>query len=385
MNRVYYCVSVLLIIGMVLTGCKEIEEEPTPLVPTAIPTTQASSPEPSPTPTVLLPTHTSIPTPLPTATPKPLIPEGLALLTYQTLSQVEQLGTINLPDVIDLEFSPDGRYLRLRVPAGEETHQDIFYDLEKREEIFSLEGGQRIYFNAEGTLISALDGNTLIVYELPSGKKESEYTSDYQVAALSPDGRLLVEFEVFDQEGGGTTLHLIDFRTKEEIFWEYINAELEKGKLHFDLDGKRFGLTYFVPPGTYVSTVWDARTGRAIFTEYGFTEIVLHPFSSEIAGASSRRSFISLISTVTWDQKHYLGSAEDEPGYYNLGYASAGRLIYALSDRETTTASFWYPPSGERIDLDLDLDLLAVTISTDRRLMATSDKSGIVRIWGVPE
>lgn len=385
MNRVNFSVSVMLIIVVVLAGCREIEEEPAPLGPTAIPTTQTSSPEPSPTQTVVLPTQTSIPTPLPTATPKPLIPEELALLTYQTLSQVEQLGTINLPDVIDLEFSPDGQYLRLRIPVGEETHQDIFYDLNKREETFSLEGGQRTYFYPDSTSITSLDGNTLTEYELPSGKKVSEYISDYQVAALSPDGRLLVEFEVFDQGGGGTTLHLIDFKTKKEVFWEYINAELEKDKLHFDLDGMKFGITYFVPPGTYVSTVWDTRTGRAIFTEYGFTEIVLHPFSSEVAGASSRRSFISLISTVTWDQKHYLGSAEDEPGYYDLAYASAGRLIHALSDRETTTASFWYPPSGERIDLDLDLDLLAVTISPDRRLMATSDKSGIVTIWGVPE
>ena len=60
-------------------------------------------------------------------------------------------------------------------------------------------------------------------------------------------------------------------------------------------------------------------------------------------------------------------------------------MIYALSDRDKTTASFWFPPTGEKLELDLELDLLAVTISPDRRFLATSDKSGSVIIWGVPE
>jgi WD40 repeat protein len=389
MKRYYLTATTFLIIGLVLTGCKEIEEGPEPLVPTSIPTTlpttQVSSQEPPPTESVVLPTLTSTPVPLPTPTPTPPIPDRLALLNYQSLSQVEQLLTISMPDVMDLEFSPDGHYLRLRVPAGEETHQDIIYDLETGEETFSLEGGQQTYFYPDSTSLTALEGNTLTIYKLPGGGKKSEYNSEYQVAALSPDGRLVAEFEVFDQEESGTTLHVVDLKTEQEIFWVYINGKLEKDKLTFDIDGRKIGLTYFVPPGTYVSTIWDTRTGRVIYTEYGFTEIVLHPFGSEVAGASSRRSYISLISTVTWEQKHYLGSAEDEPGYYDIAYSSAGRLIYALSDRESTTASFWYPPSGEQIDLDLHLDLLAVTISPDRRFLATSDKDGSVTIWGVPE
>lgn len=373
-------VIILLAVGTLTSGCGEQETQA--VDPTAIPTTLIPSPEPSPTETIVLPTQTSTPVPLPTETPTPFLPADLELLNYQTLGQVEELASIRLPEVMDLEFSPDGRYLRMRVSAGEETHQDIFYDLEIGQEIFRLEGGQRIYFNPDSTTIAALDGNSLAIYQLPSGEEKAQFNSRNQVAALSPDGRLVVEAEAVDP---GTTLSLVDLTTGEEIYQIYINGTMEKESLHFDLDGKYLAVTYFVPPGTYVSTVWAVKTGWAIFTEYGYSEIALHPFGSEIAVTSTRRSYISLISTVTWDQRDYLGSAGDDPGYYDIAYASGGRLIYALSDGETTAASFWYPPSGEKIDLDLGLDLLAVTISPDRRYLATSDKSGSVVIWGVPQ
>lgn len=387
MKRTKSAVVILLALGLVLSGCQAVEEEPEPSIPTAVPTTQVPSTEPSleptPTETTVKPTPTSTPEPLPTATPSPLVQEGLALLSYRNLSQVEQLASISQADVIDLEFSPDGRYLRMRVPTGEETHRDIFLDLDTGQDIFSLEGGQRVYFNPDSTSIASLDGNSLTIYKLPSGDKFAEFNSRNQTAALSPDGRRLVEFEVY--EGEGTTLRMIDLTTEEEVFWVYVAGELEKENLHFDGDGQNIAVTYFVPPGTYVSTIWDANTGRVIYTEYGYTEIALHPFGSEIAVSSARDSYISLVSTVTWDQIHYLGTAADDPRYYNVTYASGGRLIYALSDGEITTASFWYPPSGERIDLAFELDLLAVTISPDRRLLATSDKEGSVIIWGISE
>ena len=386
MRRIQFTLTSVLLIGMILTGCQEGEEAPPPqLSPSAIPPTQILSPEPSPTETVALPTATNTPLPSPTATSKPSIPEDVALLSYRTLGQIEQLASISLPDVVDLEFSPDARYLRLRVPAGDETYRDIFYDLMAREEIFILEGTQRIYFNPDSTSLAALDGNNLAIIELPSGERKAGFNTRNQTAALSPDGRRLVEIEIHDQEPAATTLRMIDLTTEEEVFWVYINAEIEKEKLVFDEDGKYLAVTYFVPPGTDVATVYNAQTGRVMFTKYGFGEVDLHPFGSEVALSSSRRSSISLISTVTWEQRLYLGSDLDEPGYYDVAYASGGRLIYALTDRETTTATFWFPFSGEKIDLDLDLDLLAVTISPDRRYLATSDKSGSVIIWGVEE
>ena len=389
MKRTLIVITMMLVLGIIVAGCQEAEREPEPILPSEVPDTQApasdSAPAPSPTDIIIIPTTTSTPEPLPTAAPSPLVPDGLALLSYLTLSQVEQLASISQANVIDLEFSPDGSYLRLRVPTGEETHRDIFIDLDKGQEIFNLEGSQRIYFNPDSTSIASLDGNSLTIYKLPSGDIFAEFNSRNQPAALSPDGRRLVELEVYEDENDGTTLRMMDLTTEEEVFWVYVAGKLEKENLHFDGDGQIIAVTYFVPPGTYVFTVWDANTGRMIHTEYGYAEIALHPFGSEIAVSNARKSFISLVSTVTWDQIHYLGTAEDDPGYYNVEYASGGRLIYALSDGERTSASFWYPPSGERIDLEFDMDLLAVTISPDRRLLATSDKDGSVIIWGVPE
>ena len=206
MKRYSIGITVILILGMVVTGCNEREPEPEPLLPTSIPTTQVPSPEPSPTEKIILPTETSTPIPLPTATPRPMIPEDLALLSYRTLGQVEELASFSVPDVIDLEFSPDGRYLRMRVPTGEETHQDLFYDLEEGDEILNLEGGQRVYFNPDNTTITSLDNNTLATIKITNGTKTEEIITSHQAAALSPDGRQLVEIEVHDQEPPGTTL-----------------------------------------------------------------------------------------------------------------------------------------------------------------------------------
>jgi WD40 repeat protein len=378
-------VALVIVVGVLISGCVEPTEEPDLPTQTSIPPTQITAPEPSPTEVELIPTLTNTSVPSPTPTPKPSIPENVALLSYRTLGQVQELVSIPLADVIDLEFSPDSRYLRMRTPSGVDTFKDIFFDVLEWEEVFSLEGSQRIYFNSDSTSISVLEGNDLTIIGLPGGDNIDEYTGRNQSAALSPDGRRLVEIEVHQEDPISTTLRMIDLPTGEEIFWLFVNAEVEKDNLVFDGDGKFLGVSYFVPPGTSVVTVWNAQTGRVMFTKYGFAEIDLHPFASEVAVSSSRRSSISLFSTVTWEQRLYLGSDQEEPGYYNVAYSSGGRLIYALTDRETTIASFWFPPSGELIDLDLGLDLLAVTISPDRRYLATSDKSGDIVIWGVVE
>ena len=385
MRKTQIGLVVALMLGLSLIGCQNVEPEIELPETEVSPPTWTSSPEPVPTETDVPPTETSIPTPVPTEVPRPSIPEDLAQLNYRTLGMVEELITIPIADVIDLDFSPNGHYLRMRVTAGEDTHRDIFYDIENGDEIFSLEGDQRIYFNPDGSTITSLAGNQIQKIDLKTGNVLDSSTSVTQAAALSPDDHLLIEIETHDQDPPGTTLRVSDLTRDKELWWTYLNGIVEKENLHFDGDGKYLTVTYFVPPGTHVSMVWRANNGRVMYTEYGYTEIIPHPYGSEIALSSGRRSNISLFSTVTWEQKHYLGSAKDEPGYYDVSYSTGGRLIYALSDRDRTEVWFWYPPTGEKLELDLDLDLLAVTISPDRRYLATSDRSGSVIIWGVPE
>ena len=118
---------------------------------------------------------------------------------------------------------------------------------------------------------------------------QDEISRANQTAALSPDGRLLVEIEVHDQDPPGTTLRVYDLSSEKELWWTYLNGAVEKEALHFDGDGKYMAVSFFVPPGTHVSMVWRAINGRVTYTEYGYTEIVLHPFGSEIAVSSGRR------------------------------------------------------------------------------------------------
>ena len=381
-------VTIILILGISLSACQNSAPE-TESPSSALPNTSAPILLPTATETAAVLTNTPEPSltpePSPSPTPAPYLPENLALLTYRTLGQVELLATLPLSDVIDLEISPDGNYLRARVNVDDDTHQDIFFDLMTGTEVFQLEGGQRIYFSSEGPLITSLDGTEIAVVNLISGEQETIYSGEFLASALSPDGQILVALEYEERGGVGTTFHVFDLPGGEERYSLYVNGTIPQESFGFDQDGENMAAAYFVPPGTYVASVWAAKTGIVLYTEYGFTEIVLHPFGSEAALSSSRRSYISLVSTCTWEQRVYLGSAEDEPGYYRVEYADKGRLIYALSDRETIQAYFWYPPSGEWIDLDLGPDLLAVTISPDRRLVASSDQSGLIKIWGILE
>jgi WD40 repeat protein len=385
MKRTILVVTVALAAAVLLTACFQAESGVvnTPAEPSA---SELSGATPLPSAVVLVTTQTYTPEPEPTATPLPALPSTLNLLTYRTFDKLEELATLPYHHIIDLDFSPDHRYLRLRQALTEDTHNDIFLDLETWEQAFSLQGGQRIYFSPESVSVAALDGKSLTVYDIKTGEIKLQYNSRNEIAALSPDGRTLVEIEAVE-EGSGTTFRIFDLTTEQEKFRFFINGELEKDSLQFDDDGKLLAGISFLPPNTYISTIWNLDKGRVIYSIYGYSEIALHPFGSEIAISNAKQSYISLVSTVSWLQKTYLGPAVDGPAYYSLAYSSGGRLIYALSDRdgEVTTANFWYPPSGEQLPFAHDLDLLAVTISPDNRLLAASQKEGPVIIWGVPE
>lgn len=356
----------------------------TPSVPKATDTPAATAlPTALPTAQVVVATQTTAPEPTPTAA---ALPADLEALTYRTFEGLKELATLPYDEVIDLAFSPDHHYLRIRQALTEDTHNDIFLDLETGEESFSLQGGQRVYFSPNSESIAALDGNSLTVYDLESGETKLQYNSHYEIAALSPDGRTIIEIEDVE-EGTGTTFRAVDLTSEEEKYRIFINGELKNSSLQFDEDERLLAASSFASPNTYITTIWDFRTGRVRYSTYGYSDVTLHPFGSEIAISSAKQSYISLVSTVTWQQKLYLGPAEDGLSYYNVEYSGGGRLIYALIDDEegNSTVQFWYPPSGENLPFAANQNLLAVAVSPDNKMLAASYQNGSVVIWGVPK
>lgn len=337
-----------------------------------------------PTAVVVVTTQTA--EPLPTEAPAPTLPESLERITYRTFDRLERVAILPYGDVIDLDFSPDHRYLKLRQALTEDTHTDIFFDLKSGEEAFSLQGGQRIYFSPASVSVAALDGSSLTVYDLGTGEIKLQYNSRYDIAGLSPDGKTIIEIEAVE-EGSGTTFRVLDLTTEEEKYRIFINGELAPASVQFDEDGKLLSANSFAPPNTYISTVWDLRSGRAAYSTYGYSEMALHPFGSEIALSNAKQSYISLVSTVSWQQKVYLGPAVDGPSFHDVAYSSGGRLIYALIDEEdgTSTAWFWYPPSGEKLSFPEDREITAIAVSPDLQLLATSQTDGSVVLWGIPK
>lgn len=385
MKRMTLMMTLVLAVGMLVASCSTEESEPAAARPPSS-ATDAPLDTALPSAVVVVTTQTPLPEPEPTEVPAPDLPEDLELITYRTFEELEELVSLPYENVIDLDFSPDHRYLRLRQDPSEGSYNDVFLDLETGEQVFSLQGEQRIYFSPTSVSIAALDGKSLTVYDLETGEMKLQYNSRYEIAALSPDGRTIIEIEAVE-EGSGTTFRIVDLTTEEEKNRIFINGELDAASLQFDDEGRLLSGSSFVPPGTYISTVWNLRIGRPIYSIYGFSEIDLHPFGSEIALSNAKQSYISLVSTVTWLQKLFLGPAENGPAFHDVRYSSGGRMIHALKqgEGESTTAYFWYPPSGERLPFPSELDLLAVSISPDNLLIATSQKNGSVIIWGIPE
>jgi WD40 repeat protein len=331
-------------------------------------------------------TQANTPAAVSTATVSPPIPANLEVINYETIKRVEKIVAIPLADVINLEFSPNGQYLRMRINLSQDNHRDIFMDLNTGMEALTLEGSQRIYFNSNSTSIVSLDGKSLVEYDLRTGEERVVYNSAYDVAALSPDGRWLVVFEEIDEDGPGTTFKIIDIYTEEEIHRIFVNTVMDKDNFQFDPDGELLAGTYLVPPDSHLTTFWSMETGKAVHTIYGYSEIAFNPFLREVAASNAKQNYISLISMYTWEQLRYLGGANDGPNYYNIGYTSYGGMVYALYDGIATYPWFWKPITGERVWWPVNFgNILDLTISPASNLLATSEKAGYVMIWGIPE
>ncbi len=374
----------ILAVGILFSACGA-EESQTLETWTVPPATDIPAETPLPTAVVVVTTQTTEPESQPTEAPSLPLPQDLERITYRTFGQLEELQSLPYRDVFDLDFSPNHRYLRLRQPLTGDSYQDIFLDLESGEEIFTLQGVQRVYFSPASLSVAALDGGALTVYDLETGEIKMQYNSRYDIAALSPDGKTIIEIEEVE-EGTGTTFRILDLTTEEVKNRIFINGELDEDSMQFDDDGKLLAASSFVSPNTYISTVWNLRTGRATYSIYGFSEMDLHPFGSEVALSNAKQSYISLASTVTWQQKVYLGPAVNGPSFHDVAYSSGGRLIYALIEEEdgTETAWFWYPPSGEQLPFPEDRGVLAIAVSPDLQLLATSYIEGSVVLWGIP-
>lgn len=386
-NYFFKTISFIFIAALICSACGSAASETEPVPPTEPPPTQIPPTQPPPTAAIVIATQANTPEPLPTATQAALIPTTLGTINSQSVVQLESLVKIDIDNITDLEFSPGGQYLRMRVGFPRETHTDIFMDLTLGEEVFRLDGNQKVYFNPNSTTIASLDGNSLVEYDLQTGEALSGYNSRYEVAALSPNGNWLIVFEEIDQDGPGTTFQIVDISTEEVIHRVFVNAVLHKEDFKFNADGELLAATYKVPPDSYVTTFWSVETGKAIHSLYGYSEIAFHPtpFTIWLAASSAEQNYISIYEIDTWERRRYLGSAHDGPNYYDVGITTYGGLIYALYDGLATYPWFWYPPTGERTYWMNNVDLTAITISPTSKLMATADKRGYVLLWGIPQ
>ena len=118
---------ILLVFVFLISACGSSATEPVP--PTNIPPTTVPPTKALPTAAIVISTQANTPAPVLTATTSPSIPANLEVINYETIKRIEKIVAIPLADVIDLEFSPNGQYLRMRTDLSSGNHRDIFMDL----------------------------------------------------------------------------------------------------------------------------------------------------------------------------------------------------------------------------------------------------------------
>lgn len=379
--------GMILLLGTALvSACKSPGSEPAPLPTQAMTFTAVPTWQPAPTSAIVISTKVSTPEPEPTATEEVIsILQNLGVISHETVGSVVELAAYPYADIAELEFSPDDQVLRMRVQRSLENHTDYFLDLITGEEVFRLDGSQRVYFKPANSALISLEGGSLLEYNLQTKKRTVVYNDAFDLVALSPDGSLAVAIEEMDRDAPGTTFKVLDLTRGQQLHRIFVNTVIRREDLHFAPKGDLIAGTYFVPPNSYVTTFWSVKTGKAVHTLYGYSEIDFNPFLRQVAASNASQNYISLLNMDDWSQIRYLGPALEGPSFYQVEYTSYAGMIYALYDGIATYPLFWRPDTGERVYWMRNVDLLDLTISESSRLMATSDKRGYVIIWGIPK
>jgi WD40 repeat protein/transcriptional regulator with XRE-family HTH domain len=275
-----------------------------------------------------------------------------------------------------LAYSPDGT----RLAAAYSDPIARVWNLTTGEQLLSLVGHTEsvnfITYSFDGTRIAtASDDGTARIWDAKTGK-ESRTFSGYQDpvlgVAFSPDGSRIAT------ASADFTARVWDAGTGKVIFtFDYPDRVTS---VAFSPDGKTIAATGGVPE-TATIILWDALTGKELFSLTGHTDmieqIVFSPDGTRLATASRDGS------ARIWDavSGEALATLLGHDGtVFSVAFSPDGQTIATASADKT--AKLWDSLTGkELLTLDAPDGLTSVAFSPDGSQLAVASRDGTARLY----
>jgi WD40 repeat protein/transcriptional regulator with XRE-family HTH domain len=275
-----------------------------------------------------------------------------------------------------LAYSPDGT----RLAAAYSDPIAKVWDLTTGEKLLSLTGHTQgvtfIAYNSDGTRIAtASDDGTAIIWDAKTGRKLRTFSGHtYPVlgVAFSPDGSRIAT------ASADWTARIWDVETGEVIFtFDYPDWVTS---VVFSPDGKIIAATGGIPE-TAIAILWDAFTGKELFSVTGHTDIigqvVFSPDGTRLATASRDGS------ARIWDAvsgEALVTLLGHDGTVFSVAFSPDGKTIATASADKT--AKLWDPLTGkELLTLDAPDGLTSVAFSPHGSQLAVASGDGTARIY----
>lgn len=391
----------VLILGFpILQGCQNIRSvlnrEPVQVITVTLPLA------PSPTPSLtMIPTATFTPSPTPTLTPTPTttlfvldqtpLVSGFEAISTGNANRVSALAEWQVPDLIDLQWTPDGYNL-----AAATTDQIILFDVYTRNQVRTLypqsKGLMRIGFSPDyfGTWLvagsrwgSEKDGyqSAIELWRGPDWQPLGILSGSprgLSDLAFSPDGKALATIYAspIEQE------NLIEFIDTSR--W-VISSTLSTGsvlKVNYSPDSVFLATS----PNRYSVQIWQINQPR-----------LASQFNTSFTGAINTMAYSpdgSLLATgahdgviTLWDVTTGLKvlNMNSEAAIASLAFSPDGKMLASGSSFEDSLIRLWSVETGELLrELEGHVHGVDhVLFSPGGEWLVSGSYAGELRLWGV--
>ncbi len=303
------------------------------------------------------------------------VPVAKEEITAENADLTEELSSMTIGHIYQLEYSSDGRYLALLVPEGVylynvQTKEVRFIRLMTQTSMFALSPG------SSQLLTAGTNNGVLSFWGIQDGSLQVEIdlgVDGVRAIAFSPDSMLVA---------ASTADHTI------QLYAPYNRQKITIIKGHQD---DVWGLD-FSPDGSLLASASDDKSvrlwsvpeglpvGLMIGHENAVVDVAFSPDGTKLASASWDKT-VRLWNIPQGTPAHFLTGHSD--WVRSVAFSPNGSLLASGGDDDTLR--LWSVSDGALLKTLVGHgdDVHSVTFSPDGRLLVSTSLDGTIRMWGI--